>query len=132
MVKPHLHRRTLLAGLAASSLLPNLAHAEEYIDLEWDDLLPEGETTIPNALRSLLPHDEEMPLSSRQPESSGVSVPPPPANQLVFVTTSIPYESKGLFEPVNVIGMFGVSSLSTQLAEIGYALSADDIRPFRA
>jgi len=170
MVKPHLHRRTLLAGLAASSLLPNLAHAEEYIDLEWDDLLPEGETTIPNALRSLLPHDEEMPLSSRQPESSGVRhdwngkivrlpgfivpidykgtgvtafilvpyvgacvhVPPPPANQLVFVTTSIPYESKGLFEPVNVIGMFGVSSLSTQLAEIGYALSADDIRPFRA
>jgi hypothetical protein len=60
-----------------------------------------------------------------------VHVPPPPANQLVFVTTETPYESKGLFEPVNVIGMFGVSSLRTHLAEIGYALSADKIEPFR-
>lgn len=60
-----------------------------------------------------------------------VHVPPPPANQLVFVTTETPYDTKGLYEPVNVIGMFGVSSISTQLAEIGYALSADKIEPFR-
>jgi hypothetical protein len=61
-----------------------------------------------------------------------VHVPPPPANQLVFVTSPEPYESSGLFEPVNVIGMFGVSSLSTQLADIAYALSADRIEPYRA
>ena len=60
-----------------------------------------------------------------------VHVPPPPANQLVFVTTPTPYETEGLFEAVNVTGMFGVSSMSTQLAEIGYALSADKIEPFR-
>lgn len=60
-----------------------------------------------------------------------VHVPPPPANQLVFVTTPEPYESSGLFEAVNVIGMFGVSSLSTQLADIAYALSADRIEPYR-
>jgi len=60
-----------------------------------------------------------------------VHVPPPPANQLVFVTTSTPYESASLFEAVNVIGMFGVSSMSTHLADIGYALSADKIEPFR-
>ncbi|WP_298842390.1 DUF3299 domain-containing protein [uncultured Roseobacter sp.] len=59
-----------------------------------------------------------------------VHVPPPPANQLVFVTTNEPYESTGLFEPVRVTGMFGVSSMSTQLADIGYALSADRIDPF--
>lgn len=59
-----------------------------------------------------------------------VHVPPPPANQLVFVTSPTPYESKGLFEAVNVVGMFGVSSVSTQLAEVGYALSADRIEPF--
>lgn len=59
-----------------------------------------------------------------------VHVPPPPANQLVFVTTSEPYESSGLFEAVNVTGMFGTSSTSTQLADIGYALSADKIQPF--
>lgn len=59
-----------------------------------------------------------------------VHVPPPPANQLVFVTTEEPYESKGMFEAVNVTGMFGVSSMSTQLADIGYALSAEKIEPF--
>lgn len=60
-----------------------------------------------------------------------VHVPPPPANQLVFVTTATPYESSGLFEAVNVTGMFGAASTSTQLADIGYALSADLIEPFR-
>ncbi len=60
-----------------------------------------------------------------------VHVPPPPANQLVMVTTAEPYESKGLFEAVTVTGMFGVSSVSTQLADIGYALSADKIERFK-
>lgn len=54
-----------------------------------------------------------------------IHTPPPPPNKLVFVTTGEPYESKGPFEPVNVTGMFGAASTSTQLAEIGYALSAD-------
>ncbi|MHA7876184.1 DUF3299 domain-containing protein [Roseivivax sp.] len=60
-----------------------------------------------------------------------VHVPPPPANQLVFVTTETPYETSGLFEAVTVTGMFGTAATSTQLAEIGYALSADEIRPYR-
>ena len=60
-----------------------------------------------------------------------IHVPPPPANQLVFVTTEEPFESAGLFEPVQVTGMFGVSSISTHLAEIGYALSAEIIEPYR-
>lgn len=169
MVARRLQRRVVLAGLAATACVPSLALAEDFIDLDWEDLLPEGETTIPNVLRDFIDHDAA-PLSSQQPESSGVRsdwngqvvrlpgfivpldykgtgvtafilvpyvgacvhVPPPPANQLVFVTTSTPYESEGLFEPVNVIGMFGVSSIYTQLAEIGYALSADKIEPYRA
>ena len=60
-----------------------------------------------------------------------IHVPPPPANQLVFVTTGTPYETKGLFEPVNVTGMFGAASTRTQLADVGYALSADKVEPFR-
>lgn len=60
-----------------------------------------------------------------------VHVPPPPANQLVFITTTEPYESSGLFEPVKVTGLFGTASTSTQLAEIGYAISAEKIEPFR-
>ena len=60
-----------------------------------------------------------------------IHVPPPPANQLVLVTTAAPYKSEGLFEPVTVTGMFGTSATSTQLADVGYALSADRIMPFR-
>lgn len=59
-----------------------------------------------------------------------VHVPPPPANQLVFVTSEEPFESSGLYEAVNVIGMFGVSSLSTHIADVAYALSADKIERY--
>jgi hypothetical protein len=156
-----------MAGLAALSAAPGVLQAEEVVELEWKDLLPEGETGIPRSLRGVLAHDEAD-LAASQPQSSGVRtdwngrtvrlpgfivpmeysgpgvtafilvpfvgacihVPPPPANQLVFVTTPEPYEIEGLFEPVQVTGMFGVSSLSTHLAEIGYALSADMIEPY--
>lgn len=169
MVNNPLQRRELLAGMAALTLAPSVARAADYIDLDWGDLLPEDQSTIPNGLRSLLPHDEGASLTSQQPASAGVRtdwngqivrlpgfivpidysgtgvtafilvpyvgacvhVPPPPANQLVFVTTQTPYESDGLFDPVNVIGMFGVSSMSTHLADIGYALSAEKIVPYR-
>lgn len=60
-----------------------------------------------------------------------VHVPPPPANQLIFVTTEQPYEAEGLFEAVTVTGMFGTAATSTQLADVGYALSADSIEPYR-
>ncbi len=168
MVDTHLNRRSLLAGIAALPLMPRSARARDFVDLEWDDLLPEGSTALPPELQGLIQHDSAS-LISQQPASSGVRtdwngevvrlpgfivpidykgtgvtafilvpyvgacvhVPPPPANQLVFVTTDKPYDTQGLYEPVNVIGMFGTASTSTQLAEIGYALSADHIEPYR-
>lgn len=160
-------RRPVLLGLVAVATVPQAARAEEVIDLEWVDLLPEGQTIIPPELLNLSPHDPND-LAASQPVSSGVRtdwngqivripgyivpieyrgtavsafilvpyvgacvhVPPPPANQLIFVTAPEPYESKGLFEAVNVTGMFGTASTSTQLAEIGYALSAERIEPY--
>ncbi len=162
------NRRMLLAVLGSLPFLGKAAWADEVIDLEWEDLLPEG-APIPKQnwfLDNI--HDSLDNFLGRQPASSGVRgdyngkivripgyiipidmdgtgvtsfilapfigacvhVPPPPANQLIFVTTQEPYETKGLFEAVNVTGMFGVSSISTQLADIGYALSADEIEPF--
>ena len=162
-----LTRRTALTLMAAATVTPGTALADDVIDLDWDDLLPKGQATLPRALQSLTQHDGPD-LSSQQPASTGVRsdwngqivrlsgfivpvdvsgtgvtafilvpyvgacihVPPPPANQLVFVTTGEPYESKGLYAPVSVTGMFGVSAMSTHLAQIGYALSADKIEPF--
>lgn len=59
-----------------------------------------------------------------------IHVPPPPPNQLIFVTTETPYTSQGLFEPVWVTGTFGTAVTETQLAEIGYALQARLIEPY--
>lgn len=162
-----LSRRVFAGALAAFLGAPSALRAEEVIDLDWQDLIPEGQTTLPSALRGILPHDESD-LAASQPSSSGVRtdwngrivrlpgfivpidysgtgvtafilvpyvgacihVPPPPANQLVFVTSPEPYETEGLFEAVTATGMFGTASTSTQLAEIGYALSAEKIEPY--
>lgn len=59
-----------------------------------------------------------------------IHVPPPPPNQLIFVTVADPYDSDGLFEPVWVTGIFGTTATETQLAEIGYAMSAVRIEPY--
>ena len=165
-----LNRRHILTVLTASCLTPQMAFGEEYIDLDWVDLLPDGEGSLPPELLALTTDHTKTNQSTQQAASSGartdwngkivrlpgfivpldysgtgvtafilvpfvgacIHVPAPPANQLVFVTTSIPYDSNGLYEPVNVIGMFGTSSLKTQLAEISYALSADQIVPYES
>ena len=163
-----LTRRNAMTLLAGATMMPQTALADDVIDLEWEDLLPKGQTVIPHDLQNLIEHDGPN-LSNQQPASTGVRsdwngqivrlpgfvvpietkgtavtafilvpyvgacihVPPPPANQLVFVTTEEPYESKDLYIAVNVTGMFGVSAMSTHLAQIGYALSAEKIEPFR-
>jgi len=168
MEMTRLDRRALMAAFGALTLAPQMAFAKDFVDLEWTDLVPDGQTVIPPAIQSLLDHDGPPSLASEQPPSQGVRtdwngeivripgfivpidysgtgvtafilvpfvgacvhVPPPPANQLVFVTTEKPYETAGLFEAVNVIGMFGTAATNTQLAEIAYALSADHIEPF--
>ena len=167
MVKKYTNRRSLLATLGTFPLLPVIAQAEEYIDLEWTDLLPVGQAAYSPKANNIIQHNQDS-LLAQQPKSKGVRtdwngqivrlpgfvvpieysgnsvtafilvpflgacihVPPPPANQLVFVTTAKPYKSAGLHAPVNVIGMFGTASQSTQLADISYALSADIIKPY--
>lgn len=59
-----------------------------------------------------------------------IHVPPPPANQLVMVTAEEPYESSGLFEPVNVVGEFSASVADTELAEIGYSITGAEVVPY--
>jgi len=167
MVTSLLQRRQFLAALCTASLMPRLAQADDYRELDWIDLLPVGQAPLPPVIQELLKHDENA-MAGRQSASSGVRsdwngafvrlpgfvvpidysgsgvtafilvpfvgacvhVPPPPANQLVFVTTDTLYESQGLYEPVNVSGRFSTTSLMTELAAVGYALSADRIERF--
>jgi hypothetical protein len=156
----------MLAALALGTV-PRSAAAGAVIDLEWEDLLPEGQTSIPSSLQGVIPHDPSD-MAAQQPASTGVRtdwngkivrlpgfvvpldfdgaevtafilvpfvgacvhVPPPPANQLVLVTTERPYASKSMFEPVHVTGMLGTAYMTTELAAVGYAMSADRIEPY--
>jgi len=59
-----------------------------------------------------------------------IHVPPPPPNQLIFVYAEAPYEGHGLFEAVYVTGTFGASATTTQVAEVGYAMSGALIEPY--
>ena len=157
MVAMDIERRAFLAAIGISLVAPSRAFAKDYIDLNWTDLIPEGQPKAPPGIQSMIQHDT-LGMSAQQPISQGVRtewngeivrlpgyiVPieysgtgftafilvPFVGACVVFVTTQEPYESSGLFEAVNVIGMFGTASTSTQLADISYALSADKIVPF--
>lgn len=59
-----------------------------------------------------------------------IHTPPPPPNQLVFVTTDIPWHSEDLWDPVWVIGRMRNQLQSTEIAEIGYSLTADQIETY--
>lgn len=164
MVMLRLDRRAVLAGMGALGLSGGAAAAREFVDLNWTDLVPEGQPAIPPVLQSMIQHDGPD-LSGQQPPSQGVRtdwngqtvrlpgfmipldfsgvgvttfilvpfvgacihVPPPPANQLVFVTTNDPFESAGMFDAVRVVGRLDTASMTTQLADIAYAMAADKI-----
>jgi hypothetical protein len=60
-----------------------------------------------------------------------IHVPPPPPNQLVFVTAEKPYDSDGLFEAVYVTGIFGAAATETELADVGYAITKARVEPYQ-
>lgn len=56
-----------------------------------------------------------------------IHVPPPPPNQLVFVTAKPPWPSDAMWDPVWVYGILRAQLQSTEIAEIGYSIAADRI-----
>lgn len=64
-------------------------------------------------------------------EGACIHVPPPPPNQLVYVTTDDPWPVfQGLWEVVWVTGTMRTQTRDTDVAEIGYALEASEIERF--
>ena len=59
-----------------------------------------------------------------------IHVPPPPPNQLVFVRTTTPWPSDDLWSPVWVIGKMSTELMTTEVAETGYALQAENIEVY--
>ena len=59
-----------------------------------------------------------------------IHVPPPPPNQIVYVTIEEGIEVRGMFEPVWVTGTFDTASISNELADIGYRIEAELVEPY--
>jgi len=59
-----------------------------------------------------------------------IHVPPPPPNQLVFVTTKVPWPSERLWEAVWVTGTMQNKVQYTEVADTGYELEADRIETY--
>lgn len=56
-----------------------------------------------------------------------IHVPPPPPNQLVFVTTATPWPSDSLWDAIWVYGRLSARLQSTEIAETGYQIAAENI-----
>ena len=56
-----------------------------------------------------------------------IHVPPPPPNQLVFVSTKVPWPSERLWGAVWVTGTMQNKVQYTEVADTGYELEADQI-----
>ena len=56
-----------------------------------------------------------------------IHVPPPPANQIVYVKAENGFDVQGMFDPVWVTGTLKVTSAFTGLAEAGYSLDAEKV-----
>ena len=59
-----------------------------------------------------------------------IHTPPPPPNQLVFVTSESPWPGDQLWDPVWVTGIMRTQLQSTELGETGYALTADEMEAY--
>ena len=56
-----------------------------------------------------------------------IHVPPPPANQIIYVKTDKGFDVKGSFDPVYVTGTLKVSMTFTGLADAGYSIDAEAV-----
>jgi hypothetical protein len=59
-----------------------------------------------------------------------IHVPPPPPNQLVFVTTQEPVEIDGLWDPVYAEGIMRTTRQDNDLGDTAYTLELIELRPF--
>ncbi|ATG45523.1 putative protein in bacteria (plasmid) [Phaeobacter piscinae] len=59
-----------------------------------------------------------------------IHTPPPPANQLIMVSTRTPWPGDMLWDPVWVTGTMRTQLQSTKLGQTGYSISADEMEVY--
>jgi uncharacterized protein len=59
-----------------------------------------------------------------------IHVPPPPPNQIIYVESEDAIQVRAAFEPVSVTGTLAATTHSTELAEVGYRIAADEVTLF--
>jgi hypothetical protein len=59
-----------------------------------------------------------------------IHVPPPPANQIVYVTYPKGIEADLVYDPIWVTGPIQAGMVSTEMAESGYSIAAESIAPY--
>lgn len=57
-----------------------------------------------------------------------IHTPPPPPNQIVFVTAAKPIELESMWEPVWVDGKFSVEFKQSMYGSAGYSMTADSVK----
>ena len=58
-----------------------------------------------------------------------IHVPPPPANQIIYVKAEKGFEVAGQFDPVTVTGTIKTEPAFTGLADTGYSIDAESVEP---
>jgi hypothetical protein len=56
-----------------------------------------------------------------------IHVPPPPANQIIYVTAADGFDVSGSFDPVTVTGTIKTETAFTGLADAGYSITAEAV-----
>ena len=60
-----------------------------------------------------------------------IHVPPPPANQIIYVKSVTGLDMDDLYFPMTLIGVLRANSVSTVMAEVGYTMEKALIEPFK-
>ena len=60
-----------------------------------------------------------------------IHVPPPPANQIIYVKSVTGLAMDDLYFPMTLIGVLHANSVSTLMAEVGYTMKKAIIQPFK-
>lgn len=154
-----------LLALALAGVIGFGNETDEVRTLMWDDLLPEGEVALPQAVpHANLPTFDDFPaaVDAKTVEAldgelvrlpgfvvpldvvkgkvaslllvpyfgACIHQPPPPPNQIVYVSFAEPVELQSMYDPVWVTGRMRVEIYSGALAEAGYSMDGSVVEPY--